>query len=130
MLPSTQRLPAAPLPEEIKAELDTKAKELLDILKSKYIKAPPRNPRFNYIIDVWTRGRGKTWYFGLTYACPGPTAISSSFESKFARMENTGSGRFALSYMMRNNKWFRLFLDLTVDECLDAIENDWHFQLD
>jgi hypothetical protein len=43
-------------------------------------------------------------------------------------MEHLGGGRFALSYMRHNDKWFRLFPSLTVGECLDSIRNDWHFQ--
>ena len=131
MSPSTRRLPKAPLPEGIKADVNAKAAKLVEnVLKPKYVKPPPKKPRFNYIIDVWTNGLGSTLYFGTTYACPGPNAISPSFEAKFARMEHVGGGRFALSYMRHNDKWFRLFPSLTADECLDAIQNDWHFQLD
>jgi hypothetical protein len=130
MLPSTQRLPTAPIPKTIKADLDAKAATLVEKLKPKYIKPPPKKPQFNYIIDVWISGRGSTLYFGLTYACPFPNAISPSFEVKFARMEHIGNGDFALSYMRHNDKWFRQFPCLTVDECLDAIENGGHFQVD
>jgi len=105
MLPSpTQRTAKAPLGERIKAEIDAKATELVEKLKPKYIKPPPKKPRFNYIIDVWTKWIGGTLYFGTTYACPGPTAISPSFEVKFARMEHVGGGRFALSYMRHNDR--------------------------
>lgn len=130
MLPSTQRLAVAPLPEKIKADLDARATKLVGRLKPKYVQPPPKKPQFNYIIDVWTKWLGSTLYFGTTYACPGPNAISPSFEVKFARMEHTGGGKFALSYMRHTEKWFRLFPSLTADECLDAIENDGHFQLD
>jgi hypothetical protein len=27
-------------------------------------------------------------------------------------------------------EWSRLLASMTVDECLDAIENDWHFTVD
>ena len=145
MLPTpTQRTPKAAVSDRIKADLDAKAKKLVeDVLKPKYVKPPPMKPRFNYITDVWLKWIGSTLYFGTTYTCPGPTAISPSFEAKFARMEHVdpsgqqafgerhiGSGRFALSYMRHNDKWWRLFSSLTADECLDAIENDGHFQLD
>ena len=129
-LSPTERVKAAPLPERIKAEADAKANKLVEVLKPKYVRPPPKKPQFNYIIDVWIKWLGSTLYFGATYACPGPTAISPSFESKFARMEHLGGGRFALSYMRHNDKWFRLFPSLSLDECLDAIENDWHFQMD
>lgn len=131
MLPSpAQRKPKAALPERIKADLDARVKKLVrDVLRPRYVKPPPRKPQFNYITDVWIKWLGSTLYFGTTYACPGHTAISPSFESKFARMEHVGGGRFALSYMRHNDKWLRLFPSLTVGECLDAIRNDWHFQL-
>ena len=131
MLPSpSQRTAKAPIPEKTKADIDSKATELVERLKPKYIKPPPKKPRFNYIIDVWTKWLGSTLYFGTTYACPFPNAISPSFELTFARMEHIGRGRFALSYMRHTEKWFKLFPSLAADECLDAIENDCHFQLD
>ena len=126
----SQRTPKASLSGKTKADIDAKAAKVVERLKPKYVKPPPKTPQFNYIIDVWTSGRGKTFYFGTTYACPFPNAISPSFEVKFARMEHVGGGNFALSYMRHNDKWFRLFPSLTMDECLDAIENDWHFQVD
>ena len=107
------------MPERIEADLDAKAKALIQVLKTKYVQPPPKEPRSNYIIDVWTKWLGSTLYFGATYACPGPNAISPSFESKFARMEHNGGGRFALSYMRHTDKWFRLFPSLSVDECLE-----------
>lgn len=131
MLPTTSKPSRSPIPERIRADLDAKAKKLVeDVLKPRYVKPPPKKPQFNYITDVWLKWLGSTLYFGTTYACPGPTAVSPSFESRFARMEHLGGGRFALSCMRHNDKWFRLYPSLTVDECLDAIENDWHFQLD
>jgi len=132
MLPSrTQRTSKAPLPEKIKAGVDAKAKKLVEsVLQPRYVKPPPEKPRFNYITDVWIKWLGSTLYFGATYACPGPNAISPSFESKFARMEHVGGGRFALSYMRHTEKWFKLFPSLAVGECLDTVENDCHFQMD
>ena len=131
VLPSpTQRTAKAPLAEKIKADVDAKATKLVEKLKPKYVQPPPKEPRFNYIIDVWIKWLGSALYFGATYACPGPNAISPSFETRFARMEHNGGGRFALSYMRHTDKWFRLFPSLDADECLDAIENDCHFQLD
>jgi len=132
ILPSpTQRVPKTAVPERIKADLDAKATKLVEsVLKPKYVKPPPEEPRFNYIIDVWLKWLGSTLYFGATYACPGPNAISPSFEARFARMEHVGGGRFALSYMRHIDKWFRLAPSLGVDECLDQIENGWWFQLD
>src|SRR5271157_5693177 len=110
MLPSpSQRTAKAPLAERIKADVDARAMKLVERLKPKYVQPPLKEPRFNYIVDVWTKWIGGTLYFGTTYACPGPDAIAPSFEVKFARMEHLGGGRFALSYMRHTEKWFKLF---------------------
>ncbi len=132
MLPSpSQPRPKAALPERIKSEVDAKAQNLVQhVLKPRYVKPPPKKPQFNYITDIWLKWLGSTLYFGATYACPGPNPISPSFETRFARMEHTGSGRFTLSYMRHNDKWLRLFHSLSLADCLDAIENDCHFQMD
>lgn len=131
MLPSpSQRIAKAPLPARIKAEIDAKATKLVEKLKPKYIKPPPKDYQFNYILDVWTKWIGSILYFGTTYTCPFPDAISPSFQVKFARMEHLGGGHFCLSYMRHTEKWFRLFPSLSADECLEAVENDCHFQLD
>jgi len=92
MLPNTTSKPAkSRVPERIGADLDARATKLVeDVLKPRYVKPPPKKPQFNYITDVWTKWLGSTLYFGTTYACPGPNAISPSFESRFARMEHLG----------------------------------------
>jgi len=127
---STPKKAKAPLPESIKADLDAKATKLVEgVLKPRYVTPPPKDARFNYVTDVWTKWIGSALYFGATFACPGPTAMFPSFETRFARMEHAGGGRFAISYMRHTDKWFRLSWNLTADECLDAIKNDCHFQL-
>lgn len=124
------KTPKAPLSESLKADLDVKAKKLVqDVLKPRYVAPPPEDAHFNYITDVWIKWIGDTLYFGATYACPGPTAISPSFESRFARMEHVGGGRFTLSYMRHNDQWFRLPGNWTADKSLKSIENDGHFRL-
>ena len=129
MLPApTQRTTKAPLPEQIKADVDAKAVKLVERLKPKYVQSLPEELPFHFISDVWTKWVGSTLYFGLTCA-PGPNAIGASFEDNFARMEHVGGGRFALSYMRHNDKWFKLFPSLTADECLEAVENDCHFEV-
>lgn len=127
---STPKRGKVPLSDTIKADLDAKAKKLVkDVLKPRYVTPPPKDAMFNYITDVWTKWLGSTLYFGATFTCPGPTAICPSFEARFARMEHIGGGRFALSYMRHNDKWFNLFPSLTANECLDAVEDDIHFQM-
>lgn len=116
-------------PESLKAEVSSKAKKLIEsVLKPKHVKSPPENDQFNYITDIWTKWQGGYFYFGATYACPGPGAIAPSFETKFARLEYSDGNRFNMSYMRHTEKWFELFHDLTLDECLDLVRDGCHFQ--
>jgi hypothetical protein len=129
-LPRASRPKKASIPETLQAQVDTKAKELVEtVLKPKFIQPPlPKKPRFNYIIDVAAKWHGSSLYFVSTYACPGPTAISPTFEAKFARREFVGNSKFSLSFMRHTGKWVVLHERLALDECLDAILNDPWFQ--
>ena len=125
--PTKAKKPA--IPDSLKAQADAKVKELVEnVLKPRFIQPPPKKPRFNYIIDVAAKWHGSSLFFISTYACPGPTAISPSFEAKFARMEFVGGREFSLSFMRHTGKWVVLFERLSLDECLDAIRNDPWFQ--
>lgn len=128
-LPGRSRPKKEPIPDTLKAQADAKAKKFVDlVLKPKFIQPPPKKPRFNYIIDVAAKWHGSSLFFVSTYACPGPTAISPTFEAKFARMEFVGSSKFNLSFMRHNDKWVVLYRCVSLEECLDAIENDFWFQ--
>ena len=117
--------PKPSLPASIKVDLEAKAMELIEnVFKSKHILPPKKDEQFNYIIDIGTKWNRNYFYFFSTYACPGPNAISPTFESNFARMESLGNDKFALSFMRHNDKWVELFNGITVDECLKAIQND------
>src|SRR3954467_13931009 len=114
-----------PLPDSLKAEVQARADDLIkNVLKPKHVLPPPNDARFNYIIDIGAGWFRNYFYFICTYACPGPDALSPTFESKFARMEHLGNGKFALYYMRHTGEWVGLFDDLTVDECLKAIQDD------
>ena len=84
----------AALPGTLKDEVDTKARELIEtVLKPKHVQPPPTGHQLNYITDITTKWLGSKCYFVSIYACPGPNAISPSFETKFARMEYVGDGK-------------------------------------
>ncbi len=122
------KLPKPKVPENIKIEVETKAKELVDsFLKPTYIKPPPENENFSYIVDIYAKWYRSYFHFSAKYACPAPNCITPFFEAKFARMEYVGDGRFNLSYMRYTEQWLRLFTDLSVDECLATIKDDPHF---
>lgn len=109
----------------IKAEVEAKAKELIEkVLKPKHVLPPKKDERFNYINDIGAKWFRNYFYFFSTYACPGPNALSPSFEAKFARMEPLGNGKFALYFMRHTGEWVGIYDSLSVDECMKNIQDD------
>jgi hypothetical protein len=89
----------------VKAEVEKKARDLIEkVLKPKHVLPPSEDERFNYITDIGVKWFRNYFYFFSTYACPGPNAISPTFESMFARMEPLGDGKFALYFMRYTGK--------------------------
>ncbi len=124
-MPSPGKMSKSSLPGTLKDELDTKARELIENdLKPKHIQPQAEGAQFNYITDITTQWLGSKFYFISIYTCPGPNALSPSFESKFARLEYVSNNRFALSFMRHTGQWVQLFEGLTVDECMTAIKDD------
>ena len=113
----------------IKSEVEAKAKELIEnVLKPIHAKPTAADQTSNHIVDItgkWFRG---DFIFSSTYACPSPNAIFPSFESKFARMEHLGDGKFALYFMRYTGKeWVGILDQLAVDEAMKAIADDTWF---
>ena len=51
-------------------------------LKPKHVKRPPKNNKFNYIVDIYTKWFGNSLYFCAKYSTPDG---ANSFESKNLR---------------------------------------------
>jgi hypothetical protein len=116
------------IPDALKEEVTELAQAVVEEWKPRYIKEPPKDGRFNYIIDLYTKWHGKSLYFCATYACPGPTAISPSFESRFSRLEYTGGRRFNMAYMRHTGKWVTVAFGQTLEECSKALREDPWYQ--
>ena len=126
---SPQRSSKPQVTAAVKLDLETKANALIEsVLKPTYIKPPRKDQQFNYIVDIYAKWRGSTFYFYSKYAVPGPNAISPFFEDKFARMEYVGRDRFNLSYMRYTGKWLEIYTGLSMDECLATTKDDPLFQ--
>src|ERR1700730_6720177 len=109
----------------LKTEVEAKATDLIEnVLKPKHVLPPKKGEQFNYITDIGAKLYRNFFYFVLTYACPGPNALSPTFESKFARMEHLGGGLFALYFMRHTGEWVGLYDALSVEESLKAIQDD------
>ena len=126
--PRPQRRLKHKVPESMKARVKKKADHLIQsALKPEHIKPPPKGTDFNYIVDIYSKWHHSYFYFCATYRCPSLNAISEFFESRFARLEYTGSESFSLSYMRHTGQWVELFTNLTLDECLESIRSEPHY---
>ena len=118
------------VPDDLKAEVQTKANELAEkVLKPAYLKPPPENAEWNYPIDIWTKWQGSFFYFGSTWASPGLNRIAPTCELGFARLEYLGDRRFDLAYFRHTGKWCVIHSGLTLDDCLELIGGGGPFTL-
>ncbi len=113
----------APVPPDMKQEVQRRAQELIDsILKPRHLKPPPKKAEFNYLVDIYSQWRGPFFYFCSRYCSPRSRALSPSFESKFARLQYAGNQRFNLAYFRHTGQWWEVAQLLSLEECLSWIE--------
>ena len=132
---STRRWVASPplkpkIPASVQADVTRWAQDLVEtVLTSRYVREPFAEPQWNYIVGLSTRWYRSSLYFCATYSCPGPNALSPSFEQRFARMEFAGQTRFHLAFMRYTGAWVVLYHDLPLYDCLTDIRDDPWFQM-
>jgi hypothetical protein len=118
------------VPDDLKAKVQARADELVEkVLRPRYVKPPPKKPRWNYPIDIWTKWHRSFFYFGSTWASPGPNRIAPTFELGFARLEYIGDRRFNLAYFRHTDEWWQTHEGLSLGECLELIEEGGPFSL-
>ncbi len=101
----------------------TESAELVEtFLKPNFIKPPPADTEWNTIVDIYTKWYRNYFYFCSKYHSPSPSNITDYFESKFARLEYVGNGKFNVAYMRHTEQWLEIFQDLSLDQCLEAIQ--------
>lgn len=126
---SPKKAAAPKVPASVKAQVEKHAQELIEsYLKPVFIKPPPEEDRFNYLVDITSKWYRHYFYFCSRYCSPGPYAISPSFEDKFARLEYTGSDRYNMAFMRHTGQWVEIYSGLTLEACLRAIREEAWFQ--
>lgn len=125
---SSPRRKKPQVPDSIKLILKGKADEIIEnVLKPKHIEPPPTDNDFNYLVDIYSKWYRNYFYFCAKYNCPNPNAISSSFETKFARMEYVSNEKFNLSYMRHTGQWWEIYQELPMLESIKIIAEEPHF---
>ena len=120
--------PSSRIPDSVKNEITARADEIVEtVFKPGYLKPPPGKPRFNYIVDIYTKWRKNCLYFRARYACPGSNAISPFFEDSFTRLAYMANGHFNLAYMRHTGKWCEVFTGLSMEEAFEAIRDQPFF---
>ncbi len=123
-----RKKPTPKVPELTKSHVEIIADALIqDVLKPKYVEPPPQNSDHNYLVDIFSKWYRNYFYFCSKYNCPSPRALSPSFEDKFARLEYVGPDRFNLAYMRHTGQWVEIYSGLSLEECLNEIEEGVHF---
>ncbi len=113
------------MPEPVKKKVTAAANKIIEtVFKPGCIGPPPRKPRFNYIVDIYSKWHGPFFYFCAKYACPGPNAMSPYFECRFTRLAYMATGRFNLAYMRHTGKWWELRSGLSLKEALAAVRSE------
>lgn len=114
--------------DSVKKEVKEKCDDFIEkVLKPEHIKPPPKDNQFNYLADIYGKWYRSYFYFCSVYNSPAPNAISPSYDNKFARMEYVGDDKFNLSYMRHTGQWNELFQELTLEECLENMQELPHF---
>jgi hypothetical protein len=115
------------VPDDLKAEVQAKANELIeDFLKPDFIKKPPKNYRWNYIIGIHAKWHRSFFYFVATFRSS--RGITPTFESPFTRLEYVGNRRFNMAYMRHTGKWWEVHKGVTLEECIQTIREEGIFQ--
>ncbi|HIH31049.1 TPA: hypothetical protein HA243_06640 [Candidatus Micrarchaeota archaeon] len=115
------------LPETLRARVELEAAALVEALHKKYIKKPPKNREFNYLVEIHSKWHAGCFYLCSKYACPSPRAISPYFETCFARLMYVSvlgrEGRLELSYKRYTGEWIRVFSG-SATACMREILNN------
>ena len=110
------------VPDHFKLEVQQKADAFVrSYLKPDFILPPPKEPKWNYIVDIFTKWHQRYFYFCSTYRCVHEGCISEFFESRFARLEYVGDEKFNVSYMRHTGQWWEILEVLSLEECFEQI---------
>jgi len=105
-----------------KNRIESQCQPLIEKLKAQYVSKSP-DKKYNYLVDIYIKRHGDNLYFCEKYKSESPNRIAGEFEDKFVRLKIIKKDKFEISYMRHTGKWFLVACDLTLNECLEMIED-------
>jgi hypothetical protein len=87
-----------------------------------------RPTEFNYPIRLYGKWHGNKYRFIVRFRSDRADAIEPEFEAPFARLDYVSRDRFDLCYRRYTGEWLRLYGPVGLNEALDLIASDDHFQ--
>jgi hypothetical protein len=112
-----------------KADLQAEADQFVAAFYRPTIQPPPKNPQFNYIVEFSTKWHGAYLQFIAHYACPGPNALSPSFDIAFARLGYFSPNFWNIWARRHNDQWMVLGSATTLQKCFEEMRNNpWFHQ--
>ncbi len=112
-----------------KRQVKERADAFLDsTLKEQLITKQDASIRDARIVELYTKWRGNFFYFKARFESKRPDAISPFFEEGFARLEYVGEDHFNLAYFRHTGKWWEVYREITLEQCLEKISDGQMFQ--
>ncbi|GBE27985.1 hypothetical protein BMS3Bbin03_01920 [bacterium BMS3Bbin03] len=105
-----------------KDKIESQCQPLIEKLQSHYVSKNP-DKKYNYLVNIYLKWYRNNLYFCGKYKSESPDRIADEFEDKFVRLKSTGKDKFDFSYMRHTGQWSLVASDLTLNECLEMIEN-------
>ena len=125
----TNKPPKKAVSKAVKEGILAQAQTFLDKHYKYQILPPPKNPKWNYVVDYFVKWRGPYLYFIAKYICPFPDALTSDFDVAFARLGYFSRDRFTLWARRHNDQWLVIEPNLSLEECFKCMEKDPWFDL-
>lgn len=117
LLPKPKPPPKPKVADDVREAVDAQVAPLVAKLKKRLCKKP-KNPRFNWPDNLFTRWHRDALYFVVVMRTP--HGQPPTFETHAARMEHAGRGKFNLAVPMRRG-WNTMKRKATPEECLKEI---------
>lgn len=105
-----------------KNRIESQCQPLIEKLKSQYVLKNP-DKKYNYLVDIYIKWYRDYLYFCGKYKSENSDRPVDGIESNFVRFKIINPDSFEISYMRHTEKWFTIARDLTLNECLEMIED-------